>query len=1319
MAPMRNKRDRSVSPTQRVIRLCATVCLLLLFGQVPRAGISAAARDRSVPPTDGNVSSNGGIVPQEVVRRAAQYYGNARWPGSRILAMTPYYAIDGTVNAWAVQFAKSGCPWTSEEEAREAVVAGERRLRAVQASRPEPPSREAVRDAMMRSPGRQNVPPKPVFENVGATSATVRVTFPPNEGADPLQELRAAHGQSLRAWREDLRRAIAAGGGASEAGTLIMGGRRDCFPLLERFDGVAPHLESESEVRRLGQVPIDQARPIRRTYYAGPMAVFHEVATAQPLDGRLRVYDSSNRQMLDWSGRPASELPGPLRMGAPEPGSISPQELWDLFERGKTPPESGRSAGEATPTSLIDGVPSVWQGLYGPGTCGPVASMQAFGYWDSNGYGNLIDNGDPSVGHEDELVYDLMRWEDYAFNQASPSTKGDMIEPGMEVTAAVNGLAFDVMSLKQVDGWALMKQQIDAKRPFVFFNFNSDIYPNWKHFTTGVGYSEAGGRWLYVNRNNGGGPWELNMNAIPAENQWLYPVWPTGAMFDTIHTDDFEDPTLPAWSYRISGEYPPYWDTTTYRARNSTPNPWPIGGNPAFSVYCHPWMTDPPGPYDKNMSAMMVYGPFATTRDRGQVTASIWRHIPDPQGDAIALMVSLDGQDFWGTAYYGDVRSWQACSLDLSNVPGLGYVLHKPQVWVGIWFVSDGDSLTGEGAYVDDLGITMTPVSPIVIDSPKKGDIFENGQIQQILWRSMGDMGLGRVKIELFRGQVLAQTIANSTPNDGNEFWLLDPLHPLPPAPDYRIKITNVDNVTRWANSGVFEIMEKASFYGIYPSGGQEYTRGGSMTVLWFWTGYPGSTVNVRLMKNDTTHRLMALGTPNDGRLVWTIPASETEGSDYKVRVESAVDPAVFGESGANFTIEAPNITVLQPHISDWWARGQTHTIAWEWEGNPGPNVRIRLSRQAGPNLVYQTITTQTANTGSFQWAIPDAQVPALFSYRIAINSTSDPSYSDSSDLFTITTGTAIHLLSPNGGEWWTRGTTQTIEWDSAAGGSIRRLVQIDLFRNDPYDYDPFQQSFVQTITASTRDGGSYDWVIPTTLPTGGGYKVRVNFTYDDMLEDWSDASFYIRAPRVLAHSPSLGMTLFKEMTHTIQWETLDLPRGMVRLELLPRDTVVTPTLNVRVPDTGAYEWTIPSWTTPRSDYRIRITPEMDPSASAMTFGTFAIAEQGIRVTWPKRGDVWRGGTSQTIAWDAFGLLPDSEVVVELLEGTVWRSQITSTSITDQSLEWRVPKTLPTGERYRIRVRSLWDPTFVGVSDGYFAIVQTTAVEPSRWRRQE
>ena len=49
-------------------------------------------------------SASGEAIPHELAQKAAVYYAQERSPGSSLLSSVPYYALDGSVNAWAFQF---------------------------------------------------------------------------------------------------------------------------------------------------------------------------------------------------------------------------------------------------------------------------------------------------------------------------------------------------------------------------------------------------------------------------------------------------------------------------------------------------------------------------------------------------------------------------------------------------------------------------------------------------------------------------------------------------------------------------------------------------------------------------------------------------------------------------------------------------------------------------------------------------------------------------------------------------------------------------------------------------------------------------------------------------------------------------------------------------------------------------------------------------------------------------------------------------------------------------------------------------------------
>jgi hypothetical protein len=66
---------------------------------------------------------------------------------------------------------------------------------------------------------------------------------------------------------------------------------------------------------------------------------------------------------------------------------------------------------------------------------------------------------------------------------------------------------------------------------------------------------------------------------------------------------------------------------------------------------------------------------------------------------------SLDGYSFYVDCLSGNSGGWIDVELDLRNVPGLGNLMGRPNVWVSLLFMSDSSINMQGGAYVDNIRI--------------------------------------------------------------------------------------------------------------------------------------------------------------------------------------------------------------------------------------------------------------------------------------------------------------------------------------------------------------------------------------------------------------------------------------------------------------------------------------------------------------------------------------------------------------------------------------------------------------------------------------
>ncbi|MBN1510170.1 MAG: hypothetical protein JW955_25205 [Sedimentisphaerales bacterium] len=566
-----------------------------------------------------------------------------------------------------------------------------------------------------------------------------------------------------------------------------------------------------------------------------------------------------------------------------------------------------------------------------------------------------------------------------------------------------------------------------------------------------------------------------------------------------------------------------------------------------------------------------------------------------------------------------------------------------------------------------------------VVTYPSAADIaWRCGETQSITWS--GFTG-SQVKIELYKGASLERTIRESTDNDGSYAWTVPGTQAT--GSDYRIRITSISSPSQSDDSdNAFTISDLMQV--VYPTAsGITWDRGSSYEIT--WTGFTTSYVRIELCRRLAVERTIVSSTGNSGSYTWAVPADQTIGSDYRIKISSTSDASQWDYSDNDFAIaDVPQ--VLYPTASGI-AMGRSIAYTITWDGFSSTFVTIDLykgSRQ------YSTIERSASNTGSYAWTVPgDTALGA--DYRIKIASTSDASQWDYSDNpFEIKdVGTVTYPT--NAGVTWRRGETPTITWAGFVGSTVR----IDLYKGG---------SLHRTITSSTSNDGSHAWTVPSSQTLGADFKIRI--TSADLLQsDDSDNVFTIADPRV-TYPTDRGITWKVSDSYRITWT--GFVDTSVRIELYQGRTLVR-TIAWSAPNTDSYTWTVPSDQTPGSDFTIRISATSDASQYDDSDNVFAITNP--RVTYPTdAGVTWRLGEARTIAWTGFN---GAGVKIELYKGSTLNRTITSSTSNDGSYTWTVPADQTTGADFKIRITSTSDSTQFDDSDNYFAIADPRVTYPT------
>jgi hypothetical protein len=276
------------------------------------------------------------------------------------------------------------------------------------------------------------------------------------------------------------------------------------------------------------------------------------------------------------------------------------------------------------------------------------------------------------------------------------------------------------------------------------------------------------------------------------------------------------------------------------------------------------------------------------------------------------------------------------------------------------------------------------------------------------------------------------------------------------------------------------------------PNGGEQWKIGDTVTIRWNSSNITGA-VNIELSR-DGGNRFTSLmtGAMNDGEESWLVSGATT--TRAVLRISSANALSVNDSSDAVFSIAPapppPVLRMLSPNGGEQWRIGEVVTIRWDSSNVTGA-VNIELSRDGGRSFI--PLVTGAANDGEESWLVNGA---ATSSAVLRISSANALSVNDSSDaMFSITEPSSLRVLSPNGGEQWELGHSQTIEWTSAG---ITGNVMIRYSRDGGRTY--------RTIFKSIPNTGSVSWK-PNGLASTRCL-IEVVSVNDGSIRDQSDAQF-------------------------------------------------------------------------------------------------------------------------------------------------------------------------------------------------------------------
>ncbi len=324
--------------------------------------------------------------------------------------------------------------------------------------------------------------------------------------------------------------------------------------------------------------------------------------------------------------------------------------------------------------------------------------------------------------------------------------------------------------------------------------------------------------------------------------------------------------------------------------------------------------------------------------------------------------------------------------------------------------------------------------------------------------------------------------------------------------------------------------------------------------------------------------------------------------------------------ASATTTQSSPSITVLSPGAGWNWQIGNTYNIEWSvnnvnWQsGSPQLGIYLSATDEFGGNYNYYTITSDAPSKNSYLWQIPSNIKPGTYSIRVVANpNDKSNSFAGYSGQFTIVAAAPIITPQPP------LVATTTATSSALASGSVNLLINGSINPSPINLNDTFNVSWSATnyqycvglgdnmplvtgdswLNKNLPNSGT-KYLVAQDLGMVSGYKnpliVEIRCyaspsNYSDGQAEVSVNLFKTSASWVNVTNPT-GGDYAPGQSMNIKWQSVGNASGKVNIQYWYLDPLTARTsgsVAIGVPDTGSYNWVIPSNQSAKINYQISV----------------------------------------------------------------------------------------------------------------------------------
>jgi len=475
--------------------------------------------------------------------------------------------------------------------------------------------------------------------------------------------------------------------------------------------------------------------------------------------------------------------------------------------------------------------------------------------------------------------------------------------------------------------------------------------------------------------------------------------------------------------------------------------------------------------------------------------------------------------------------------------------------------------------------------------------------------------------------------------------------------------VAETDITTADTSDAVFEIYSPQITV-TSPNGGEQWQAGSSHTINWTQTNV--DTVKISYSTNQGSGWIAITEKPaSAGTYTWVVPS--TISAACKVRISDKSDSTFADSSNAVFAITSipvVQILVASPNGGENWKVGESHNITWSSSNVDTVKIEVSIDNGNSWSLIKDSVK---ASLGTFAWTIPNTPSTQC---KVRISDFKNSAIGDTSNaVFTIelVLQKSIAVTSPNGGESWKVGSTQSITW---SGSNVN---------NFKIEYTTNNGAAWQVVGYASSS--PYLWNIPNT--PSAQCKVKISDSTNAAVWDTSKAVFAIYKPSITVVYPNGGEALEAGTNVNVTWQSSNVQNVAVEYSTTNKRTWNTISASVAA-STQSLNWTVPDAVSDSCFIRIKdVSDNSVTDTSNAMFKIIAASPASITLTSPVGNEQWRMGTKHFITWTK-NKVTTVKIEFSSNDGNSW-SVVTSTAIADSGkYEWTAPNTASSVCRIKI-----------------------------------